>query len=503
MTTDVSYTREELAKWGPLWKKIDDAVEGEAAIKAGGDRYLPRPNPNDESAENLKRYDQYLERAVFFNATGRTLEGLIGIAYRQPPAVDVPSTMEFVQSDLDGAGGGILNQTHRALEYVLKNARAGVLADFPARNEAISRAEMNERGLHATLTLYPAPQIINWRVNDEQDLTLVVLHETLEEQDGFATNKVDQFRELSLGGTMEEIETGADYVDRYVVRLWRRQGENEALSIHAEYVPTDAAGNVWTFIPFSFIGAVDNNHEIDKPPLLDLANLNIAHYRNSADHEESVFFVGQPTFVFAGLDEQWLKLMQDQGVYVGSRAAVPLPEGATAQLLQAAPNQLAGEAMKNKENQMVALGARLLTHGEAIKTAEQSRSETAAAHSVLSLAAENVSNAYTLALTWAMYFTQTQDDEPSFSIASDFTGLIASPQLIQALVQGWQQNAIPSSDLWKSLRQLGVIDPEKTDEQIMDELDYNPQGLDLETGEEPGQEPPPDPEQEPGETDEN
>lgn len=479
MTENVTYIREELKIWLPLWNKIDDAVAGEPAVKTKGDAYLPRPNPTDKSPENLTRFEQYLDRAVFFNATGRTLEGLVGIAYRRRPNIVVPETMDFVYEDIDGAGGGIVNQTHRALEYVMKNGRAGLLADFPARNEAISRAEMDERGLHATITLYQANRIINWRVDDQQDLSLVVLHEVLEEADGYGVALVNQYRELAMGRFLNEEE---DASRRYIVRIWRDGDGGPELV--AEYEPTDAAGNSWDFIPFTFIGSVDNNHEVDKPPLLDLANLNIAHYRNSADFEESAFFVGQPSFVFAGLDEQWLELMQEAGVYVGSRAAVPLPVGGSATLLQAAPNTLSQEGMKAKESQMVALGARLLTHGEAIKTAEQSRSETAAAHSVLSLACDNVSSAYQISLQWAMYFTQAQEEDIVFQIPTDFTGLSADPALIQALIAGWQQQALPASDLWAALRQLGVINPEKTDEEIQEEIDFQTPGLDLEADDE-------------------
>jgi hypothetical protein len=479
VSNDVSYQREEVTAWTPRWQKIDDVVAGEYAVKKAGDRYLPRPNPLDKSDENSKRYDQYVERAVFFNATSRTLEGLVGIAYRRQPEIVVPSSMEFVRDDVDGSGGGIVNQSHRVLEDTFRNARAGLLVDFPVQNDTISLAELEQGGLHATIAAYRADQVINWRLNENQELALVVLHEILEAPDGYQVTAVEQWRELALGRLSTEDESGPI---RYVVRIWRRSGEDGAGApeIFAEYEPTDAAGNTWNTIPFTFVGAMDNNSEVDKPPLEDLSNLNIAHYRNSADFEESVFFVGQPTIAFTGLDDQWLKLMQDNGVYVGSREAIPLPVGASALMLQAQPNTLSQEGMRIKEQQMVASGARLLTYGEAVKTAEQSRSETAAAHSVLSLVCDNVSAAYTLALQWAQRFTQTNEEEVSFTIPTDFTGLAVDPALLQALVSAWQAGAIPRSDLYAGLRQLGVVNPEKTDDEIEDELDLEGGGLTLE-----------------------
>jgi hypothetical protein len=479
MTNDVTFQREEVDHWTPRWKKIDDVVAGEYAVKKAGDAYLPRPNPTDESDQNLARYDQYVQRAVFFNATGRTLEGLVGIAYRRQPEIEIPSSMEFVRTDIDGAGGGLVNQSHRVLEDTFRHGRAALLVDFPIANETISLAQLQAGRIHATITAYKANQIINWRINQNQDLSLVVLYEQLEDEDGYATKIIEQWRELALGTLSTEDD---DAPVRYVVRIWRRGGAEGSgrPEIVEEYEPKDARGKPWEFIPFTFVGAMDNNAEVDKPPLEDLANLNLAHYRNSAEFEESTFFVGQPTIVFTGLDDQWVKDMQDMGVYVGSREAIPLPEGANAMMLQAKENTAAERGMEMKERQMVATGARLLTHGEAIKTAEQSRSETAAAHSVLSLVCDNVSSAYVLALSWALLFTQAGDGDVNFTIPTDFTGLSADPTLLSALVAGWQGGALPRSDLFAALRQLGVIDPEKTDQEILDELELEGGGLNLE-----------------------
>jgi len=478
-TKNVDYQRPEIDRYAPDWDKVDDVVEGERAVKAKTITYLPKPNPSDSSPENSKRYEQYVQRSVFFNATGRTLEGLIGIAFKRGPDIDVPQAMDFVSSDIDGAGGGITNQSRRVLEAILKKGRTGLLTDFPRRNDALSKAEQDRENIHATITDYQAKSIINWRLDDQQNLTLVVLFEVAEEPDGFGIEVIDQWRELAIGILSdEEPETAKP---RYVVRIWRKKtdGGKEEFFIHDEFVPKDAAGNEWSIIPFTFCGAVDNNSDVDKAPLLDLANLNIAHYRNSADYEESAFFMGQPWLTAAGLDDQWIKDHFDEAVYVGSRSVTMLPQGGSAQILQADANTLAGEAMSKKETQMVALGARLLTHGEAIKTAEQSRSETAAAHSVLSLAATNMALAYTMALGWVAEYTSGATGNISYTMPTDYTGLNADANLLNAIVAGWMQGAYGFSDKNAALRQLGIIDPEKDDKTIADEIDAEGGGLEL------------------------
>jgi hypothetical protein len=47
------------------------------------------------------------------------------------------------------------------------------------------------------------------------------------------------------------------------------------------------------------------------------------------------------------------------------------------------------------------------------------------------------------------------------------------------LVGAWQSGSIPETDLWMNLRKKGVINPEKTDEEIKEELDAATAGLNL------------------------
>jgi len=474
----VDYQRPEIAKHSLDWDKVYDVVSGERVVKSKKETYLPKPNPTDGSPENTTRYNQYVERSVFFNATGRTLEGLVGIAFSNGPEVEVPASMEFVNDDADGASGGIANQSHRVLEALLKKGRAGLLVDHPAATGAISKAQQLAGNIHATITTYEAGSIINWRLDDNQDLSMVVLFESVEEPDGYGLEYIDQWRELVIGRLSTEDDNAQM---RYVVKLWRKntEGGKDEFYIFDEYEVKDATGKPWTKIPFTFCGAVDNNSEVDKAPMLDLACLNIAHYRNSADYEESAYFMGQPWLAMSGLDDQWVKDHLSSGTYVGSRAVTPLPEGGQPHMLQAAPNTLAGAAMDSKEKQMVAMGARLLTHGEAIKTAEQSRSETAAAHSVLSLAATNMALAYTQALEWVQEFTSGASGAISYIMPIDYTGLMANPNLINSIVAAWQSGSIPTSDKNAAFRQLGVINRDKDDEMIADEVDSEGGGLEL------------------------
>jgi len=166
---------------------------------------------------------------------------------------------------------------------------------------------------------YCAEDIINWRtgmVNGHSVLTLVVLRESPEIEDGFGFKVVEQYRELAL-------ET-----EGFVCRVWRRSGPKGGgpLAVVDEFRPTGGAGRLKE-IPFTFVGAQNNDPSIDESPLYDIAMINLGHYRNSADYEDSVFWCGQAQPWISGLDEQWVKLLEEKGIYVGSRAPMLLPAG--------------------------------------------------------------------------------------------------------------------------------------------------------------------------------
>ena len=107
---------------------------------------------------------------------------------------------------------------------------------------------------------------------------------------------------------------------------------------------------------------------------------------------------GQPQAWISGLSNEWRDWLQEQGVYIGARAAMLLPENGNFGIAQAAPNTLAKDAMDAKEKQMLAIGARLITHGSAVKPQQKRKPKNESEHSVVSLIAANVSEAYTLAL---------------------------------------------------------------------------------------------------------
>lgn len=451
--TDPSYSRIP-ADAANRWAVVRLVCSGPDAVKTGN--FLPYLNAQDKSLENQERNEDYRERAVFYSVTGRTRDGLLGLAFKRDPDVsEIPARLDYLMQNADGCGISLYQQSQSAVLSVLETGRHGLLVDY---SDALSAP---------VIKAYQAEDIINWRteiVGGAKVLTLLVLHEIHEQADGYETAAQDQWREYELTG-------GA-----VVVRLWRKTSAGTAL------VP-DAAGNTETIlstgrgrmqrIPFCFIGAQNNDESIDEAPLFDLAHLNVAHYRNSADYEDSVWFAGQAQPWISGLTEEWRDHLEGSGKqYIGSRSPFLLPQGGSFGFAQVQPNTLAKEAMDQKEHQMAALGAQLLENSKAAKTATQDDNEKEATTSVLSMVVANVSEAYARAFEFCGEFIgQVFSPRAEYRINQDFTRMTADPQVIAAIVDSWAKGIYAKQDARAYLRRMNVIPADRTDEEIDSDLE--------------------------------
>ena len=185
--------------------------------------------------------------------------------------------------------------------------------------------------------------------------------------------------------------------------------------------------------------------------MLDLSTMNIAHYRNSADYEESLFLVGQPTLVISGLSQEWANEFINGKVVLGSRSAISLPKDAKADMLQAHPNIMPKEGMEHKEQQMKALGAKLIEPNFSKVTATEVLMEAASESSILTSTANNVSAAYRKAIANAGQFLEAMEpDSIVFQLNVDFSVSKMTAQERQQLMAEWQGGLIT----WKEARAL-------------------------------------------------
>lgn len=444
---NIAFKKKELRDVLPDYDLIDDVLAGARVVKSKRTKYLPMPNAHDTSTENVARYNAYLMRAVFYSVTSRTLEGFVGEMFGKDPVTTVPDALKPIMEDANGEGVGVIQLAKDACRHVVSKGRAGLFVDYPATGGNVSKEEKDTNGYRPVILLYRPTQIINWGTRKKGALT-VLSFVVLEEDDesdttDFSDNKRTRWRVLRL-----------DENWRYTVQIYT--GTNAATAAAGEVItPTDSAGNPFDRIPFMFIGAKSNDSRVTKPPMLDLADLNIAHYRNSADYEEACFICGQPTPVITGLSEAWVDKYFKNGVGLGSRAALPLPAGATAELLQSEPNTMPFEGMQHKERQMVAVGARLVEQASVQRTATEARSETESEKSTLASTADNVSLAFEWALGFAAQWEGLGETKITFKINKEFSVNFSTPEARAEAIKAWQADAISFTEMRGALRKVG------------------------------------------------
>ncbi|HHR6043244.1 DUF4055 domain-containing protein [Providencia alcalifaciens] len=441
---NVDFTRPEYKTAAPQWELVRAVCRGGEEVKS----YLPELEEK-ESERKKKRNKDYQDRAVFYPITGNTRNGMIGMAFKKDPLIAVAEKLSCLKDDADGAGSSIYQLAQSSLESVLEVGRHGLYVDY------------NSDSKLPYIFQYRAEDIINWRtdrINGRTMLTLVVLRETVEEADGFGFKDAIQYRVLV-------IEDG-----KFICRVYRKTAGSSVYQIHSEYIPERAGSGAWDEIPFTFMGAQNNDHTIDEAPLLGLAKINLGHYRNSADYEDSVFFCGQVQPYLGGLDIEWRDHLEKTGIMVGSRSPLMLPVKGFFGYEQAQPNMLAKEAMDSKRDYMVALGAQLVSADSKVKTIIQSVGEQSAQTSILSICCSNVSDAFSKALMWCAEYLGLDTKDTSFEINKDLVNHIADSSMIREIVAAWQSGATRKSDLVRSLQKYDVIDPADDIDMVVDEL---------------------------------
>lgn len=474
--SDITFAHPDIEKWNRRAKLVIDVLNSD--VKEAGDVYLPRPNETDTSLKNQKRFEAYNKRAIFVNYTARTHKGMIGAAFTKAPKCDVPAAMDYVKTNIDGAGISIYQQSQKVLGYVLAVGRCALFVDYPKSEGLQTQAQKLALNIRARTVMVKPESILYWRtamIGGLLKLSRFTFWSNAVEESEFGEKVIEQIICLRLeiidDPDQEEIRLGKTH--KFKIEFWRkRQNGENAIEWHVfdEYYPLDGSGKYWQEIPLTFVGSENNDASLDYMPMYDMAEVNVGHYRNSADYEDSVYMCGQPQFWASGIDEDYYRFLEKEGVMVGSRSLFPVPEGGSMGIAQAQPNTLCKEAMSDKQQQIVAIGARIITQGSVAKTATESESDDSAEHSVLSLCASNASEAYVKCLNWMAQYDKIEAPEIEFEISQEFTRARADAQMLSAFTQLLNTGYWPVTDFFRAMKKIDMIDPEKSDDDILEEL---------------------------------
>lgn len=442
----------------PLWRKVRTAIQGEEAVKDAGIVYLPKLSGQHDS-----EYLDYKSRAMFYGASGRTVQGLTGAIFRKPPDIKFPEANKELLKTIGRHKEPIEDVAKEIVEACTGIGRVGVLVDAPRTENA-----------KPFITLYAAESIINWLAADGpngEEIVQVVLEEVVEvrdENDPFLTKKVTRYRVLSLGDpnsdelTQSEVDLGDIYFqDVFEEQTTKQNGKNVISLVYlGRIIPRKRGGQVWRKIPFQAVNSSSIRLKPEKSPILDLVNVNLSHYRNSADLEHGRHFTSLPTAWVTGFDPK-------TELTIGSaRAWVSSEVNAKAGFLEftgAGLGHLA-DGMKDKEKLMAILGARMLEElPVGTEAAETVRLRQSGEASALSSIALTCSTAITQALKDFADWMSIPSKDISVTLNRDFQTAGLAPNVLQNLILAVQGGLLSWSSFFYNLKR-GELIPDHVEE---------------------------------------
>ena len=434
------------------WRKCRDFVEGSDRVKDGGELYVPRP-----SGLNDKEFRDYIQRGAFFNASQRTVDSLVGLVMAKPPVVEMGAGLAALADYIDGAGSTAEDFARDAVFDVLVTGGGCAVVDRPETPQGVTtRLQEQAMGLRPYASWYPVENVLEWRygqINGKRELVWLKLSETWEETvDEWTVKARPQVRVFDM------VEGAAR------CRVFRQMADGWA--VYSETFLRRSNGTPFSYVPAVMFGPVKN--EPEKSPILDLIEVNRSHWQNSVDLEHGLHFTGLPTAYVSGH-----AFGDDEVVKLGSKTLFAFDEvGAKLEFASFGSEGLAGleNALDRKEQQMAALGARMLMpEGSQAESGEALAIRRGGENSALGKLADSVSRCMELTLE-TMGEWEGISDSVSFRLNTDYLPTAMTAQELTAAIAAVDRGYMSQQEFFELLKAGGQVRDDKTYEEHEEEV---------------------------------
>lgn len=433
MATDVSTPSDEVTAMSPDWELARALLGGTKAMREAGEAYLPKW-PNEDPAS----YEKRRETAVLFPAYKRTVSTLTGKPFSKPLTLgdDVPANIKAMCEDVDLQGRNLHTFAADIMESALGYGLAGILVDFPRpAKEVRTLADERAAGLRPYAVQIKPWQILGWRaayVGGQWMLLQLRLMECVEEPDGaYGVSKIEQIRVLSPGA-------------------WETHRQNEK----KEWVLHDSGATTLKYIPFVAVYGQRAGFMVAEPPLIEVAQLNVAHWQSASDQQTILHAARVPILAVIGVDEQTGPLT------IGASVAVRLPQNADMKFVEhsGAAIQSGSNDLKDLEERMRQAGAELLVIDQKI-TATQVGTENAVGMCALQRIVQGEEDAIDQMLQiFADWLSAGQGGH--CKIFSDFGAMTLSDAMAQLIKDMGASGLLSKETVFNELQRRGTISPD-------------------------------------------
>lgn len=469
------------------WTKLRDILSGQREIKRKGVAYLPAMKGADNDD-----YAIYLERATFFNMLAQTRDGMTGMVFRRDPAIKyLPAKFKDSVRRFAKDGSAHVIFAKSVLSEQAGVGRYGVLVDAPATQPRGAPPSSYAVG-------YAAENILDWdEVVDEGGFYVpsrVLLREFVRNIDwarpkepmstkearkqraqGAASDQVVRPTARTLGGysyvtiyrelLLEDVEYPSGEVKpAYVQYVYEEDPNGRPLM---RIVPT-VRGEPIPFIPFKFFGASGNTPDVERPPLIDIADLNLSHYRTYAELEYGRLFTALPVYYAPGTDSE------GTGEYhIGPNMVWEVPQGSEPGILEYTGQGLKAleTALNDKERQIAAIGGRLMPG--ASKSVSESNNQTVLREANEQSLLLNMIQACEAGMTevvrwWLMWrdIPLSETEDLRYEINTDFLSTPIGAREMRAIQLMANDGLLPDELFYGYMRKAEVISADITFEEF-------------------------------------
>lgn len=453
----------------PEWKECRAGCAGQREIKKLAKDLIKIPGSKAVGGTvtyDPARFSSYLKGAIYTNVSGRTKKGLVGAAFRESPEINITGKIAYLVENADGGGQSIEQMSKDILSSLIETGRELLFADYPVSEEGMTAAQITALKYQASIKRYGALDLDDWAtsvIGGKTVVTMLKLRESYNSSDDeFDHDDKIQYRVLRLA---EE--------EGYSGMVFTQQVYREEVAFTERLVAKGYRGQPFNYIPAVCVGSQNNDISVDEIPIADIVHVNVGHFQNSADQEESAFVTGQAMLEIDMGDmeeEDWKEANGSEGIAFGSTTAIRT-KGGRVGIVQGAERTVYLALREEKMKEMIALGARLIESRDTLQTATAAKIDATGQNSVLGDLVGNLEDGIRFMLECcAEYEGEQINAEEAIKYSRSFFPDDVDPQIVMAALQGYDRGIVPKSQVQNTFRRSGVVDRNITNEDLNNEI---------------------------------
>ena len=433
------------------WEIMKAVSQGTEYLRENSEAFLPL-----EPREDYTAYLSRVNRAVFSPYTQRLIRAATGLILRKPISlIGDPYWTDVFAKDVDGCGSDLDEYARRSLICALTYGHSHTLVDFPAPTGAKSLAEERSLNRRPYWIEVDPTNVYGWRLDREVNYGSLIQVRIGEK----AVVPNGEFGE-SVYNQIRVIEPGQ-------YRVYRQTEKQKTLEPYSqggftgdfngppqqqEYELIESGDYSLDEIPLVTVYTGKTDTMTSKPPLLDIAYLNLAHFQRQADLIHSLHVASQPMLVLEGWDDQ----TKDMAISVNY--AMATQPGNKVYYVEPASSAFDAQSaeIQELEKQMASLGISTLSQQKFVaESADARRLDRVDTNSMLSMVSLDLEQKLQKSFDLSAKYLQL--DPPEIKISRDFDIERLIGQDITALTSLFDQKVIDKEEFRDILVQGEVL----------------------------------------------